>query len=201
MERKGKKVICRKDKMRRCIEQEQPSTLENRFLYGDVRTKFNFIDKLLDMLPSELFGNEQLEWLDPCCGDGRFPALLYERLDDGLMKIIPNNTKRKKHIIKKMLHMVEFNGEYIPQLVDIFGWDANISQLDFLSMRRCKFDIISKTKTKAMWGILLVILLANPYMQPFHLWHLLHNTFSCHVAVVNRVVPIYTCSCLRIIFA
>ena len=142
MERKGKKVICRKDKMRRCIEQEQPSTLENRFLYGDVRTKFNFIDKLLDMLPSELFGNEQLEWLDPCCGDGRFPALLYERLDDGLMKIIPNNTKRKKHIIKKMLHMVEFNGEYIPQLVDIFGWDANISQLDFLSMRRCKFDII-----------------------------------------------------------
>jgi hypothetical protein len=127
------------------------NTLDIRILeknkFGEVNTPQILIDELLDNLPSNVWSNSKLTWLDPAAGIGNFPMLIYNRLFTSLTKEFPNSKKRHNHIVEKMLYMVELNKESAKKLVEIFGKNANIYHRSFLEPIADKtflekFDII-----------------------------------------------------------
>ena len=76
------------------FKQNLISKKENKERYGEDLTNFTLIDKMLDLLPQELFENPDLKWLDPCAGTGYFMMKVYERLMKGL-------SAKKKALKKK----------------------------------------------------------------------------------------------------
>ena len=115
--------------------------------FGEVFTPSNLIDELLDNLPPKIWENPTLTWLDPAAGRGNFHAFIYIRLLKGLAKEIPNIQERKRHILDKMLYMVELNSDNVQDLHKLFGKKANISSSDFLVQTKDlggqnKFDVV-----------------------------------------------------------
>jgi len=94
--------------------------------FGEVFTPPELINEMLDKLPKSVWGNKDLKWLDPANGAGNFPMVAYTKLMEGLKTKIPNEQKRKDHIIKNMLYMVELNPKNVAKSRKIFGNDANI---------------------------------------------------------------------------
>lgn len=76
---------------------------------GEVFTPLDFINKMLDQLPSDVWENENYKWLDPANGMGNFMICVYQRLFNSLKNVIPDDEKRRKHILEKMLYMSEIN--------------------------------------------------------------------------------------------
>ncbi len=118
----------------------------NKIQFGEVITPFSLIEKIINLLPSEVFSNPKLTWLDPCVGTGNFLIILYKKLFNSLKNITKEPEKRDKHIITKMLHMVEINPEYSSLLKSIFGENSNIKIANFLELdnkkNQKKHDII-----------------------------------------------------------
>ena len=52
--------------------------------FGEVFTKFELINEMLDTLPAEVWSNPDLKWLDPANGIGNFPVVVMQRLMIGL---------------------------------------------------------------------------------------------------------------------
>jgi hypothetical protein len=100
---------------------------------GEVFTPLSLINELLDALPSSVWTNENLKWLDPAAGFGQFSSLIYIRLLKTLEKKIPELRKRKEHILKNMLYMVELNSKSVKRLKQFFGSSANIIHANFLT--------------------------------------------------------------------
>ena len=123
-------------------KQDFSASARNKEVYGEVNTDFLLVNKMIDLLPSELFSNPDLKWLDPCAGKGYFTMVLYKRLFESLRTKIKAPKKRHCHIIEKMIYMIELNSEHIPILYKVFGENANIANQDFLRMTNMKFDII-----------------------------------------------------------
>ena len=115
---------------------------ENKKKYGEVRTDYSLINKMLNLMPQHLFENPELKWFDPCCGNGYFMIVLFHRLYIFLKTKINNSKLRKLHIIKNMLFMNEINSEHIPILKNIFGDHANIYNYNYFEMTNIKIDII-----------------------------------------------------------
>lgn len=124
------------------FKQKLISKKENKERYGEVFTNFTLIDKMLDLLPQELFKNPNLKWLDPCAGTGYFMMKVYERLMKGLSTEKRALKKRHHHIITKQLYMVEINSEHIPELFNIFGENANILMGNYINYKNLEFDVI-----------------------------------------------------------
>ena len=114
----------------------------NKKIYGEVSTDFKVIQDMLNMIPIHHFKNPSLKWLDPACGKGYFPMILYNMLFFHLREIIPNDKERKHHILKNMIFMIELNSEHIKELKTYFGEKANIFNEDFLSFNKGKYDFI-----------------------------------------------------------
>ena len=119
------------------------SSKQNKLIYGEINTPFSLINKMLDILPPEVFLNPELRWLDPCCGCGYFMIVVFQRLYNGLKRQIPDDEKRENHIIKNMLYMVELNSENKNKLFDLFGKKSNIIINDFLSNQQNLFTEIN----------------------------------------------------------
>tara|TARA_Y100000816_G_C26104218_1_gene586141 strand:- start:361 stop:1749 length:1389 start_codon:yes stop_codon:yes gene_type:complete len=115
---------------------------ENKNVYGEVFTNFTLIDKMLDMLPQELFQNPNLKWLDPCAGTGYFMMKVYQRLMTGLSTQKKALKKRHHHIITKQLYMIEINKEHLDGLFQVFGENANIIMGNYLNFNNLQFDVI-----------------------------------------------------------
>jgi methylase of polypeptide subunit release factors len=104
-----------------------------RHKYGEVFTPMSLVNEMLDTLPSEVWANKTLKWLDPANGMGNFPIGVFLRLfygfrtksgkyvgitnegegdyNPGLTEVINNEDLRRKHIVKDMLYMVELNSK------------------------------------------------------------------------------------------
>jgi hypothetical protein len=107
---------------------------EEKDKYGEVFTPQELINEMLDKLPSNVWSDPNLKWLDPANGIGNFPMLVFERLNEGL-KLVPgyeDEKTRKEHIIKNMLYMVELNIKNVDVSKKIFGKSANIYHGSFL---------------------------------------------------------------------
>ena len=94
----------------------KPKELEKK-KFGEVFTPMELIDEMMDKLDyyykkdhkKSIFSDPSLKWYDPAGGMGSFPVNVFYRLDKGLKKNIPNDEKRKKHILENMLYMSEIN--------------------------------------------------------------------------------------------
>ena len=102
----------------------------------------------MNQLPPDVWSNPNLKWLDPAVGIGNFPVIVYLKLMDGLINVIPNEEKRRKHILENMLYMVEISEKSIFILNKIFCGDKyklNIYNKSFIEKEYkpdINFDII-----------------------------------------------------------
>ena len=69
----------------------------------EVFTPPELANKIIDMLPQELFENPDTTFLDPCCKSGVFLREIAKRLIKGLEPQIPDLEKRLEHIFSKQL--------------------------------------------------------------------------------------------------
>ena len=102
---------------------------------GEVFTSAKLVHEILDNLPSSVWKNPHMTWLDPAAGSGHFMVLVYAKCFQGLENVIKNDEKRKRHILDNMLFMVELDGKNIQTLHRLFGKDAHICKADFLGER------------------------------------------------------------------
>lgn len=118
--------------------------------FGEVFTPLDTVYKMLQKLPSKVWTNPDLKWLDPSSGIGNFIIVVYYKLFDSLKhnKSLINDKKRSKWIIEKMLFMNELNAENIEltkKIFKIIDSDArpNITNGDFLEGKyKYEVDII-----------------------------------------------------------
>jgi len=75
--------------------------------HGEVMTPTLLVNEMLDKLPSEVWSNKDLKWLDPCNGVGTFPSVVVERLMVGLKDVIVGDCDRYRHIIENMIYVCE----------------------------------------------------------------------------------------------
>ena len=69
----------------------------------EVFTPPELANKIIDMLPQELFENPDTTFLDPCCKSGVFLREIAKRLIKGLAPQIPDLEKRIEHIFSKQI--------------------------------------------------------------------------------------------------
>lgn len=101
--------------------------------FGEVFTPPFLIDEMLSQLPSSLWQNPDLKWLDPCSGVGNFEVIIIEKLMRGLALIMPDKEKRKNHILRNMIYMIEINPDSVEQTYKTLGSSLiNIVNADFL---------------------------------------------------------------------
>lgn len=70
----------------------------------EVFTPPEIANKMIDMLPHELFENPDTTFLDPCCKSGVFLREIAKRLIKGLERQMPNLEKRIEHIFSRQLY-------------------------------------------------------------------------------------------------
>ena len=71
---------------------------EQKSEYGEIFTPFYLIEAMFEAIPKELFSNPDLKWLDPGAGTGYFSMYLFNKLNIGLSKKIPNKIYQIKLI-------------------------------------------------------------------------------------------------------
>lgn len=69
----------------------------------EVFTPPELANKMLDLLPQELFQNPNTTFLDPFTKSGVFLREIVKRLDKGLEKLIPDRQERIDHILQKQV--------------------------------------------------------------------------------------------------
>jgi hypothetical protein len=72
----------------------------------EVFTPPQLANRMLDLLPPEIWSDRKATFLDPGCKSGVFLREIAKRLDKGLEKQIPDRQKRINHIFKKQLYGV-----------------------------------------------------------------------------------------------
>jgi hypothetical protein len=125
--------------IKKIIEEHLPIREKEKGELGEVFTPIEMINDLLDGFPPSIFKDKSLKWLDPSAGIGNFPITLFYRLMENID--IKSPQTRAKHIIEKMLYMVEINGENVKQCKKIFAKIApntklNIYEDDFLEFAK-----------------------------------------------------------------
>lgn len=75
--------------------------------FGEVMTPLELVKEMLATLPEEVWSNPNLKWLDPANGSGPYPLMVIYRLMNGLKDWEPDEEKRYKHIVEKMIYVCE----------------------------------------------------------------------------------------------
>jgi SAM-dependent methyltransferase len=69
----------------------------------EIFTPPQLANRILDLLPADLWNDKNARFLDPCCKSGIFLREITKRLDKGLEKNFPDRQKRMNHIFKHQL--------------------------------------------------------------------------------------------------
>lgn len=103
-------------------------------------TPLPLVHEMLDAIETyadkDFWKNPKLKILDPAAGIGNFPLIAFEKLMKGLESVYPSKKARKRHILEKLLYMVELNSNNVRLMRKIFGgntYKLNIIQGDFLA--------------------------------------------------------------------
>lgn len=132
-------------------------------------------DDRIGGIPLSLWREPETKWLDPANGIGNFPVVAFYMLDYQLgehgpneLKGDDNKIKRRRHIIKNMLYMIELNKGNVNTSRKIFekivpGVTPNIVCANTLEM--------TDEKLKREFGInRFDVVMGNPPYQPSQLW-------------------------------
>ena len=116
----------------------------------NITTPPRIVEKMLDMLPEDVW-NDETVFLDPACKDGGFLRAIYDRLKSNsqLLEKYDNNTdKLKNHILSKQIYGIALNQNSKAVTIDTLdGFEYNIRVIpDYIRKVKCnRFkDIISK---------------------------------------------------------
>lgn len=131
--------------------------------HGAVFTPISIIQNMLDHLPKSIWSDPDMTFLDPANGIGNFPIVAFYKLDEGLKNIIKNEEERRKHIIEKMLFMIEIQSNNTRITKNIFeklckGCKPNIWTTDSLK-------ITQQSLTTHGWPTTFDIIMGNPPYQ------------------------------------
>ena len=69
----------------------------------EVFTPPSLVNEMLDLLPTEIWSNRKMTFLDPVCKSGVFLREITKRLDKGLEQVIPDKQERINHILKNQV--------------------------------------------------------------------------------------------------
>jgi hypothetical protein len=121
------------------IQKHLPSKTNEKSKFGEVFTPVSMIKTLFSGFPKNIWKKSSTTWLDPAGGIGNFSLVLFFFLMDGLQTEIPNDTKRAKHIIEKMIFIAEINSNNVNICKKIFKTICpsaipNIHKGDFLKL-------------------------------------------------------------------
>jgi hypothetical protein len=162
-----------KDLLEFINENLAPKQIEKK-TRGEVFTPMALVNEMLDKLPEDVWENKNLKWLDPAAGMGNFPVAVYMRLMEGLKKKIPSEEERRKHILEKMLYMVEIDKANVFMMKKIFcggTYKLNIYEGSFINYKAKYKEIVINNKYD--------IILGNPpfqykeeHIQAQSIWHL-----------------------------
>lgn len=155
-------------------------------LFGEVFTPQALIEEMLDTLPTDVWTNKDLKWLDPAVGIGNFPAVVLNRLMTGLEEVIVDEDERRKWILEEMLYMGDISTKNLFLLYQLFDanneFKLNVFRGDFLSE---KFD----KHMKEVWGLDgFDLVVGNP---PYS-----DNNFT---GKNNKIYPHFSKKCLSIL--
>jgi len=112
------------------LEELLPPKLYEKRELGEVFTPLKIIEDILEHLPNKVWLNPKLKWFEPSVGVGNFMVCVFYRLMEGLKTFYPDEHKRRKHIITKMLFMSEINAKNVHIIKILFGNKCNIFQGD-----------------------------------------------------------------------
>ena len=165
------------------IEEHLPAKQKEKSELGEVFTPVQMIETSYDHFPKKIWKNPLCTWLDPAGGIGNFPLVLFFWLMIGLNKKIPNKTKRAKHIIEKMIFIVEINSDNVSVCKKIFktlcpSATPNIYQGDFLTLDTSSINWPSSFDCIIKLVFILIILFLIYYSLAF-------------VAIDPRLTPLF----------
>jgi hypothetical protein len=104
---------------------------------NDEPTPIGCVEEMINKIPEAFWKNEKNKILDPCCGCGNFPFVIYYKL----LKY-----HDREHILTNMLYFNDLNIQRINVMQKIFDYDLNIYNKDFLKINITqKFDLIVAT--------------------------------------------------------
>jgi hypothetical protein len=101
---------------------------------GDIYTPLSVVDKVLNLIPSNIFKDPSSTFLDPTAGCGAFLVGLYKKLMVSLEPIFPDANERCVHIRSKMLFAAEIMSQNAQHLRIIFGPELHIFEGDALQL-------------------------------------------------------------------
>ena len=142
---------------------EKISKLESK-LFGEVFTPKKLIEEMLNQFPKEIWTNKNLKWLDPAVGIGNFPAIVVEKLMEGLKEEIPSESERYKWIMEEMIYMVDISTKNLFLLYKLFDENNNLK----LNVHRGSFLDDSFLEKMKEWNVdkFDVIMGNPPYQHP-----------------------------------
>jgi adenine-specific DNA-methyltransferase len=101
---------------------------------NDEPTPIDCVEEMINKIPESFWKKKNITILDPCCGCGNFPIVIYYKL----LKY-----HDREDILTKMLYFNDLNVKRINVLKKIFDDDLNIYNEDFLKINmKQKFDLI-----------------------------------------------------------
>lgn len=102
---------------------------------NDEPTPIQCVEEMISKIPESFWKNENIKILDPCCGCGNFPFVIYYKL---------LQYHKKEHILSNMLYFNDLNLKRLNILKEIFdNNDLNIYNEDFLKIDMTeRFDLI-----------------------------------------------------------
>lgn len=134
------------------------STIEKK-LHGEVFTPFELIDEMLDTLPSWVWKDKTLKWLDPANGIGNFPFVIVRRLMDGLKDVILDENERYRHILEKMIYACDIQTKNM--FIYLMLFDSN----NEYKMNYYRGSYLSKEFDELGWGEFDIIIGNPPYQE------------------------------------
>ena len=124
--------------------------------FGEVMTPLELVKEMLATLPEEVWSNPNLKWLDPANGTGPYPLMIIYRLMNGLKDWEPDEEKRYKHIVEKMIYVCELQPKNMfLYICAVDPWDMyqlNIYTGSFLDFGGPKVVIFDK-HMKEVWNV------------------------------------------------
>ena len=131
--------------------------------HGEVMTPLELVKEMLATLPTEVWSNPDLKWLDSCNGTGPFLSMVVYKLMVGLEKWEPDENKRYKHIVENMIYA----GELQPK--NMFLWITLMDPYNEFNMNVYTGSFLDEGFDKHMkevWGIeKFDIVVGNPPYQ------------------------------------
>ena len=101
---------------------------------NDEPTPLTCVEEMVSKIPDDFWKSEDIKILDPCCGCGNFPVVIY-------FKLLKYHAKEK--ILSSMLYFNDMNQDRLDVLNSVFNHELNVYNEDFLEFSLpIDFDLI-----------------------------------------------------------